>query len=218
MRVFLRIDPDVLAAFPTRMRILATLTECAGIRWPLSRDTAGRDRFEKLRSQARESDLFHRRGCWWLRVTGKGGVEGDVPISDVLMADFARYRAFFGLPVVPASDSSRPLILGIAGREEPLTATAVYLVVKDALGRVADVLAPADPTGAARLRQASTHWLRHTAVTHQAEAGNPVHHIQHNLRHSSIATTSIYLHAKEDARHASATQARAAITTSKERP
>ena len=60
MRVFLRIDPDVLAAFPTRMRILATLTECAGIRWPLSRDTAGRDRFEKFRSQARESDLFHR--------------------------------------------------------------------------------------------------------------------------------------------------------------
>jgi hypothetical protein len=35
-----------------------------------------------------------------------------------------------------------------------------------------------------------------------------VHHIQHNLRHSSIATTSIYLHAEEDARHASTTQTR----------
>lgn len=163
-------------------------------------------------AQACESDLFHRRSCWWLHVTGKGGAEGDVPISDALMADFARYRAFHGLPGAPASDSPRPLILGIAGREVPLTATAVYLVVKDVLKRVADVLAPTDPARATRLRQASTHWLRHTAATHQAEAGNPVHHIQHNLRHSSIATTSIYLHAEEDVRHASATRARATFS------
>ncbi len=159
-------------------------------------------------AQACESDFVQRRDRWWLRVTGKGGVEGEVPISDALMVDFARYRTFHGLPAAPISDSERPLILGIAGRTSPLTATAVYLVVKDALGRVADALAPADPTRAARLRRASTHWLRHTAATHQAEAGNPVHHIQHNLRHSSIATTSIYLHAEEDARHASTTQTR----------
>jgi site-specific recombinase XerD len=110
------------------------------------------------------------------------------------------------------------LILGIAGREAALTPTAVYLVVKDALARVADDLAAIDPTRAARLRRASTHWLRHTAATHQAEAGNPVHHIQHNLRHSSIATTSIYLHAEEDARHASTTQARASVSSPKEHP
>ncbi|WP_284396606.1 tyrosine-type recombinase/integrase [Dyella lipolytica] len=160
-------------------------------------------------AQANEGDLRHRRGRWWLHVTGKGGVEGDVPVSDALMADFARYRTFYGLLPTPNSNGRCPLILGIAGRTTPLTATAVYLVVKDALVRVADALEPADPVGAARLRQASTHWLRHTAATHQAEAGNPVHHIQHNLRHSSIATTSIYLHAEEDARHASTTKAHA---------
>lgn len=160
-------------------------------------------------AQACEGDFEHRRGRWWLRVTGKSGVEGEVPISDALMTDFARYRSFHGLPIVPIGGSKRPLILGIAGRTDSLTATAIYLVVKDALGRVADVLAPTDPARAARLRRASTHWLRHTAATHQAEAGNPIHHIQHNLRHSSIATTSIYLHAEEDARHASTTRARA---------
>ncbi len=192
-------------------------------RWPQASER-DRQRYERARwtlrflyetalraseaARACESDVFHRRGCWWLHVTGKGGVEGDVPISDALVADFARYRTFHGLHADPASDSPRPLILGIAGREVPLTATAVYLIVKDALKRVADVLAPTDPARAARLRQASTHWLRHTAATHQAEAGNPVHYIQHNLRHSSIATTSIYLHAEEDARHASTTRAR----------
>jgi len=158
-------------------------------------------------AQACERDFLHRRGRWWLHVTGKGGVEGDVPVSDALMAEFARYRTFHGLPAAPVSDSERPLILGIAGHTTPLTATGVYLVVKDTLGRVADVLAPTDSTRAARLRRVSTHWLRHTAATHQAEAGNPLHHIQHNLRHSSIATTSIYLHAEEDARHESTTHA-----------
>jgi hypothetical protein len=126
-----------------------------------------------------------------------------------LLADFARYRAFHGLPTLPVGDSRCPLILGIAGRQTQLTATAVYLAVKDALRRVADALAPSNSARATRLRRASTHWLRHTAATHQAEAGNPVHHIQHNLRHRSIATTSIYLHAEEDARHDSTTQVRA---------
>lgn len=58
------------------------------------------------------------------------------------------------------------------------------------------------------MRRASTHWLRHTAATHQAEDGTPIHHIQQNLRHSSIGTTSIYVHAEEDARHASTTKTR----------
>ena len=129
-----------------------------------------------------------------------------------LSADFARYRLFHGLPTIPIIDSERPLILGIAGRTTPLTATGVYLVVKDTLRRVADVLQPTDSTRAARLRRASTHWLRHTAATHQAEAGNPLHHIQHNLRHSSIATTSVYLHAEEDARHDSTTRACAEVS------
>ena len=163
-------------------------------------------------AQACERDFLQRRGRWWLRVTGKGGVEGDVPISENLMADFARYRIFHGLPTAPTSDSERPLILGIAGRTTPLTGTGVYLVVKDTLRRVADVFQPTNSTRAARLRRASTHWLRHTAATHQAEAGNPLHHIQHNLRHSSIATTSIYLHPEEDARHDSTTRACAEVS------
>lgn len=74
--------------------------------------------------------------------------------------------------------------------------------VKDALGCVADGLAPTDPARATRLRRASTHWLRHTAASHPADAGTPIHHIPQNLRHASVATSSIYLHT-EEARHAS---------------
>jgi len=155
-----------------------------------------------------ESDFQRIRGAWWLRVVGKGGVEGEIPLSDELMADFARYRRFHALAPLPAENGCVPAILGIAGRSSSLTPTAIYQIVKDTFRRIADALEPEDSDKASRVRRASTHWLRHTAATHQAEAGTPVHHIQQNLRHSSIGTTSIYLHAEADARHASTTQPR----------
>jgi Site-specific recombinase XerD len=157
---------------------------------------------------AGENDFQNIRGRWWLRTVGKGGVEGTIPLSDGLMEDFARYRRFYGQPAMPAVDGKTPAILGIAGRPSSLTSTAVYQIVKDAFRRVADTLQEEDGAKATRLRRASTHWLRHTAATHQAEDGTPIHHIQQNLRHSSIGTTSIYIHAEEDARHASTTKTR----------
>lgn len=159
-------------------------------------------------ANAREADLQLIRGRWWLHVVGKGGAEGRVPLSETLMREFARYRSFLGLAPIPQADSRRPLILGIAGREDALTPTAIYLIVKDTFGRIAKQWEAEDPARAARLRHVSTHWLRHTAASHQADDGSPIHHIQQNLRHSSIATTSLYLHAEDDARHAATTERR----------
>lgn len=195
--------------------------------WP-QRTTRERQRYERARwvlrllyatalrvseaAQALDGDLQQVRGRWWLRVVGKGGVEGHIPLSDALMQDYARYRAFLGLPAALGTPPHRPLICGIAGHAQPLTPTAVYLVVKDAFGRVASTWEATQPERAHRLRRASTHWLRHTAASHQADDGMPLHHIQRNLRHSSIATTSLYLHAEDDARHASTT----ALTASRQ--
>jgi integrase len=159
-------------------------------------------------ANAREADLQLIRGRWWLHVVGKGDTEGRVPLSETLMREFARYRSFLGLAPTPQADNRRPLILGIAGRERAMTPTAIYLIVKDTFGRIANQWEAADPVRAARLRHVSTHWLRHTAASHQADDGNPIHHIQQNLRHSSIATTSLYLHAEDDARHAATTEGR----------
>lgn len=46
---------------------------------------------------------------------------------------------------------------------------------------------------------------RHTAATHQADAGNDLRFIQKNLRHASLETTAIYLHADDDRRHEATT-------------
>ena len=158
-------------------------------------------------AQAKSSDLAQRRGKWWLHVVGKGGIEGDVPISDELMADLARYRQFLHLPAIPSALEDSPLVMSVVGRTQQfLTPTALYLIVKEVFRRAADAMEATNPVGAATLRRASTHWLRHTSATHQADAGNDIRFIQKNLRHASIETTAIYLHAEDDLRHAQTTK------------
>lgn len=157
-------------------------------------------------AHARVSDLVQRRGRWWLKVCGKGNVQGEVPVSDNLMADFARYRQFYGLSALPLAEEETPLLLSVAGRAAPLTPASVYLIVKEVFRRAAEAVAQQDPAGAAKLQRASTHWLRHTAATHQADNGNDLRHIQKNLRHASIETTSLYLHAEDDERHDATTR------------
>jgi integrase len=41
------------------------------------------------------------------------------------------------------------------------------------------------------------HDLRHTALTHDAAAGNPLTYIQHKAGHSQIAITQRYIHAAQ---------------------
>ena len=157
-------------------------------------------------AQARAGDLEQRRGKWWLHVVGKGGVEGDVPVSDELMDEFARYRVFHGLGPLPGPNEATPLIMSLGGnREHCLTSTAIYLAVKDVFVHAADAVGSDNLAGADKLRRASTHWLRHTAATHQADAGNDLRFIQKNLRHASLETTAIYLHADDNRRHAATT-------------
>ena len=153
-------------------------------------------------AKARATDLMFRRGNWWLRVVGKGDVEGDVPVGAELMQAYTRYREFHGLPSVIAPDDVSPLVMSIAGnREACLTSTAIYLIVKDVFQRAAEARNAVDPAAAEVLRRASTHWLRHTAATHQADAGTDLRFIQKNLRHASLETTALYLHAEDDRRH-----------------
>ncbi|MGN5478026.1 tyrosine-type recombinase/integrase [Cupriavidus basilensis] len=51
------------------------------------------------------------------------------------------------------------------------------------------------------LASASAHWLRHTAGSHMSDRQVDLRHVRDNFGHASIATTSIYLHTEDDARH-----------------
>ena len=53
----------------------------------------------------------------------------------------------------------------------------------------------------------AAHWLRHTAGSHMTDQQVDLRFVRDNFGHSSLSTTSGYLHSEEDARH-QATQER----------
>ena len=82
-----------------------------------------------------------------------------------------------------------------------------YKDLKGVFSACADGLEKGDAAAAARLRLASTHWLRHTHASHAVNgragrAGVPVQVMQQNLGHASLATTSHYITTERDLRMA----------------
>lgn len=144
-----------------------------------------------------------QRDRWWWHVTGKGGRAGRVPLSSEVIAALSRYRQHLGLTALPARDERTPLVCRLtrAARERPLTRAQLYQIVKTILLGAADDIEGFDAAGAATLRQASTHWLRHTAINHLADRVQDVRVVQRFARHANLSTTSGYLHCEEEAFH-----------------
>lgn len=146
-------------------------------------------------------DIRQVRGKWWWKVSGKGREEDDydyVPVTNNTLSALARYRAYIGLkPSLPLPDDDAPLFPAIDGKTR-VTANAVYRTVKKIMTQAAKGLPKAD---AEKLRAASTHWLRHTRLTHLADAGIKLRYIQAMARHAKINTTTEYLHENMDNLH-----------------
>ncbi|MDR3095459.1 MAG: tyrosine-type recombinase/integrase, partial [Paraburkholderia sp.] len=157
----------------------------------------------------RMGDFFRRLGAdgqdqWWLETAGKGGKARIVPASPELMAELRRYRITCGLPALPARAEEMPLVLPFKGAVRCLSRSAVHDAIKGIFGGAAVWLRARGAEFADRadeLERASAHWLRHTAGSHQADGGVDLRTIRDNLGHVSLNTTSLYLHAEDDARH-----------------
>lgn len=153
--------------------------------------------------------FFHRTGSdgrerWWLEVTGKGDKSRLIPVSDELLIELSRYRQFRGLPPLPRRGEPTPLLMPIGDRPLPLTRAAVHLIVKTVFMRAADQLRihqPEQVEQARWLEQASAHWLRHTAGSRMADGALDLRYVRDNLGHTTLSTTSRYLHAEDEVRH-----------------
>ena len=143
------------------------------------------------------------RQRWWLEVTGKGGKTRLVPATDELMAELIRYRRSCGLSDLPTAGDNSPLLRSLIGELKALARSAVHEIVKDVVRQTAERLrakGPEHEAAAAHIERASTHWLRHTAGSHQSDTVD-LKAVRDNLGHTNIATTSIYVHSEDDARH-----------------
>lgn len=153
-------------------------------------------------------NFFARRGAdgkerWWLEVTGKGEKTRLVPATDELMGELIRYRKALGLKPLPVEGDGLPVLLPLIGPPTPLARSAVHEIVKDVVRQTAARLRARDPeceAAAAHIEKASTHWLRHTAGSHQSDRMD-LKNVRDNLGHQNIATTSVYVHTADDTRH-----------------
>lgn len=152
--------------------------------------------------------VFSRRSTdgkarWWLEVTGKGDKTRLVPATDELMAELMRYRRALGLKPLPTEGENLPALMPLIGPPKPLARSAVHEIVKEVVRNAAARLRSRGPeceAAAAHIEKVSTHWLRHTAGSHQSDRMD-LKNVRDNLGHENIATTSVYVHTADDARH-----------------
>jgi len=144
--------------------------------------------------------IREREGKWWWHVTGKGNTTHRVPVNQAMMSALSRYRKFHGLAPQPIQNETTPLIMSLNGNSN-VTANMIYRVVKKFLTNAAEILEKTDPEKAEKLRQASTHWFRHTGLTHQLNSGIDLRHVNKNARHAKLETTGIYIHAEDNNWH-----------------
>jgi site-specific recombinase XerD len=84
----------------------------------------------------------------------------------------------------------------------PLNRTTLWRLIKGIFNAAADAIEPDDPDGAAHLRAASPHWLRHTGITHCLDAGIGLKEVQSLSRHRSLQALGPYTHADRDVLYA----------------
>lgn len=160
-------------------------------------------RLRELVTAQMSSFQQNEHGQWWLHIIGKGSRAGKVPVAQELIDALKTYRSAFGLPPLPAPNEALPLLLSTRGKQRAISARVAARNLQT-IFKAAAKLASAEGKHhlAARMESASTHWLRHSQLTHQADAGVPLKSIQLNGRHADISTAGLYQHREESARHA----------------
>ncbi|MDQ7073706.1 MAG: tyrosine-type recombinase/integrase [Gammaproteobacteria bacterium] len=144
--------------------------------------------------------FIESRGNWWWRVTGKGNKTAQIPVNDEMLSALANYRTYLQKSPLPAPSDATPIALSLGGKKG-IGANMVYRIVKKVMLDTAEQIQAEFPHKAEKLRLASTHWLRHTSITHQADAGIELRYLNKNARHAKLETTAIYLHSEDAAWH-----------------
>jgi site-specific recombinase XerD len=140
------------------------------------------------------------RGQWWWFVLGKGEKQGKIPASDEMLSALMQYREHLGLTSLPEENDSSALLRSISGGKG-ISANMVYRQVKSVVKEAAEAIRLDNPIQASILEKASTHWFRHTSVTHGDDAGIDLKYLTRSARHEKIETTAIYQHAEDDLWH-----------------
>lgn len=137
-------------------------------------------------------DLVLKRGRHWLTVLGKGNKLATIPLNASAVLAIEEYRVSLGLSPWPEVGDVSPILRDVTGKRG---------VSVKALHQLLTTVFKSSPDPV--VRQASTHWLRHTCCTHMLESGMALTEVRDVMRHGNISTTSRYAHAERDKLHQS---------------
>lgn len=156
-------------------------------------------------------------GQFLLRLIRKGGVESDLPLHPSILVAWFEYRQ--AMRELFAAEDTRfdgrdfkadlPLVLpvrihgqndGQGGRQAVTTVpcatrATVWNIIKSVAKQASALAAEDKDFGCAqRLRQMSTHWLRHTFGSNLLQDGASLLEVRDLMDHASVTTTNKYLH------------------------
>ncbi|WP_288129115.1 site-specific integrase [Microbulbifer sp.] len=128
-------------------------------------------------------------GNWWLKVFGKGRKLRDTTVPPSFIPYLKRYRAYRGLSPLPSVSENHPIVEKVRG-QGGMTSRQLTRIVQQVFNRAYDAMRSAEGEDSARkLKEASTHWLRHTGASMEVERGRALKDLSEDLGHSSMATT-----------------------------
>ncbi len=126
---------------------------------------------------------------WWLRVYGKGRKIRDVTVPADFLHFLKRYRESRSLSPLPDSSDKSPLIEKIRGTGG-MTSRHLRRLVQDTFDHAYSSMSKsAGKIEARKLKEATTHWLRHTGASMEIERGRSLKDLSEDLGHASMATT-----------------------------
>ena len=126
---------------------------------------------------------------WWLRVFGKGRKIRDVTVPYDYLSFLKRYRAHRNLTALPMSGENTVLVEKLRG-QGGMTARHLRRLVQEVFDQAYQKMKKHEGENEARrLREASTHWLRHTGASMEIERGRALKDLSEDLGHASMATT-----------------------------
>jgi site-specific recombinase XerD len=152
------------------------------------------------------------RGDHWLHLIGKGSKPGKVALPPLARTALDQHLVQRRLPVTPARWNTKTPLVASLGEDGSagIAGARLWRVMRRFFVQAADVIQADHPATAEKLRRASPHWMRHSHASHALARGAELTTVRDNLRHASIATTSMYLHGDEIQRAKQMNQAFAA--------
>ncbi len=138
---------------------------------------------------------------WWLKIFGKGRKLRDTTVPSDFMPFLKRYRSSRGLSGLPTSGENNVLVEKIRG-QGGMTSRHLRRLVQDIFDQAFTRMKRLEGENRAmKLKEATTHWLRHTGASMEIERGRSLKDLSEDLGHASMATTdTVYVQSENKKR------------------